>query len=317
MSNLTLEPLNKKVTFDEFVSFLSESPKSNILNSIINGDCFIELDKMTKNSIDLIITDPPYFLDGLDNKWNKEKIEDKSKKSGVVGGLPVGMKFDPEQGKLLQIFYKDLSKKLYKVLKPGGYFLSFSQPRLFHRMAVAVEDVGFEIRDQYTWSYKKKSQMKAFSMDHFIDKKNISNKEKDVIKKKLEGRKTPQLRPQFESILLAQKPKDGTFIDNWLKWETGLIDTSIMLNSELPSTSMLVEKPIKEKYNCHLTVKPVRLIEHIIKIFSKEGQIVLDPFIGSGTTAIACINSNRKYIGIEISKDYVNIANKRIRGDVE
>ena len=298
---------------DKVLKETIDKPKNAFYNRVIHGDCLEHIKTLGKNSIDLVITDPPYFLDGLDTNWNDETIEKKTNKAGVVGGLPVGMKFDKEKGIELEKFYKRVSIEIYKVLKPGGYFLSFSQPRLFHRMAVGVEKAGYEIRDQYVWHYKRKSQMKAFSMEHFVDRKKISDLEKDEFKKKLGGRKTPQLRPQFESIMLAQKPKQGTFIDNWLEYETGLIDTSIMLNSELPSTVMHVEKPTKETYNCHLTVKPVALIEHLIKVFSKENQIVLDCFIGSGTTAIACMNTNRNYIGIEINERYVDIAKQRIK----
>ena len=292
-------------------------PKNTFYNKIILGDCLEKLKEFQKNTIDLIITDPPYFLDGLGDDWNKETIQKKRNKANIIGGLPVGMKFDPNKGKEFQKFYSEVSRLLYKVLKPGGYFLSFSQPRLFHRMAVAVEDAGFEIRDQYVWHYTKKTQMKAFSMNHFIDKKNISESEKKNLKKKLMSRKTPQLRPQFESILLAQKPKEGTFIENWLEWETGLIDTSILLNSQTPSTVMSVEKPVKEIYNCHLTVKPVRLIEYLVNIFSKKNQIILDCFLGSGTTAIACKNTGRNYIGIENNREYIKIAEKRLNGDIE
>ena len=295
------------------VAQISPSFEPNHTNKLICGDCLEEIKKLQKDSVDLVITDPPYFLDGLNEEWNKEMIEKKTSKANVIGGLPVGMKFDKRQGSNFQKFYSNVAEKLYRVLKPGAYFLSFSQPRLFHRMAIAVENAGFEIRDQYIWHYTKKTQMKAFSMDHFIDKKNISDEEKKELKKKLMGRKTPQLRPQFESILLAQKPKEGTFINNWEKWETGLIDVSVLLNSKTPTTVMSVEKPNKEIYNHHLTVKPVKLIEHLIKIFSKEEQLVLDPFIGSGTTAIACKNTTRNYIGIEINKDYVKIAEKRLK----
>ena len=60
-------------------------------------------------------------------------------------------------------------------------------------------------------------------------------------------------------------------------------------------------------------MKPIQLIEHIIRIFSKEGSTVCDPFIGSGTTAVACKNTNRKCIGIEINKEYYDIALKRLK----
>lgn len=288
-----------------------QNDKLNIYHTFILGDCLDKLKSIEDNSIHLIITDPPYFLDGLDDKWNYNKIKEKVKKSKVINGLPVGMKFDVKQGRRFQDFYYRVSLELIRVLKPGGFFLSFSQPRLFHRMAIAVEDAGFEIRDQYAWSYRQ-SQMKAFSQNHFVDRMNISDEEKNIIKIKLEGRKTPQLKPHFESIMLAQKPRKGTFVKNWLDWEVGLIDANQKLNGKSPSTIMEMDKPKKDKYNNHLAVKPVMLLEHLIKVFSKENQIILDPFIGSGSTAIACQNSNRYCIGIEIDNNYLITAIKRI-----
>jgi site-specific DNA-methyltransferase (adenine-specific) len=63
----------------------------------------------------------------------------------------------------------------------------------------------------------------------------------------------------------------------------------------------------------HITPKPVDLIENIIRHSSNEGDTVLDPFMGSGTTGVACINTNRKFIGIELEPEYVEIANRRIQ----
>jgi len=130
----------------------------------------------------------------------------------VIGGLPVGMKFDPRQGKRLQEFMSVVAEKLFRVLKPGGFFLCFSQGRLYHRMVVAIEEAGFEIRDMLIW--KKVGQAKAFSQDHFVRKMKISEKEKEIILNSLANRKTPQLKSESEPIVLAQKPKEGTFIDN-------------------------------------------------------------------------------------------------------
>ena len=64
--------------------------------------------------------------------------------------------------------------------------------------------------------------------------------------------------------------------------------------------------------NVHPTQNPVELIEYLIKTYTKEGETVLDNCIGSGTTAIACINTNRKFIGFELDKYYFNIAKNRI-----
>ena len=86
--------------------------------------------------------------------------------------------------------------------------------------------------------------------------------------------------------------------------------------SELYDNNFLVSKPTKKEkgdFNTHITVKPVPLLEHIIQIFSKQGATILDPFIGSGTTAIACKNTNRKCIGFELNKEYYDIALKRLK----
>ena len=275
------------------------------------GDCSELLPTLKDNHAHMILTDPPYFLDGLDHHWEKGK----SKKRGThaVTGLPPGMKFNPQQGQKLQEFLEPIAEQMLRILKPGGFLLVFSSPRLYHRMAIAIENAGFEIRDQYAWRFRHKSQFKAFSMNHFIKKRNdLSPTEKKQLIKKLSGRKTPQLRPQFESILCAQKPKQGTFVDNWMKHETGLIDSQQALTEKIPSTIMTAEKPKKETYNNHLTTKPVKVCEHLIKLFTKPGQIVLDPFLGSGTTCVAAQRTKRHSIGIEINPDYVSIAQKRL-----
>ncbi len=72
-------------------------------------------------------------------------------------------------------------------------------------------------------------------------------------------------------------------------------------------------KEIKHTKNVHPTVKPISLMEYLIKLVTPKGAIVLDPFLGSGTTAIACLNINRKFIGIEKEEEYIKIAEKRIK----
>jgi len=105
-----------------------------------------------ENSVDMVCTDPPYFLDGLGDEWNKESL-DKKGSSSVVGNLPKGMKFDRNQSKKFREFYQKVSSEVFRVLKPGGAFISFSSPRLYHSMTIAVEDAGFEIRDMLGWVY--------------------------------------------------------------------------------------------------------------------------------------------------------------------
>ena len=65
---------------------------------IFHENCQVGLQKLQDSSVDCIITDPPYFIDGMGSEWNDRNLQTKAKKSGIIGGLPVGMKFDRKQG---------------------------------------------------------------------------------------------------------------------------------------------------------------------------------------------------------------------------
>ncbi|MFQ6071739.1 MAG: DNA methyltransferase [Methanosarcinales archaeon] len=116
---------------------------NKMINKIILGDAEKILPQIEDNSIDLVLTDPPYFLDKMDNNWNPQKVSSITDYCHTVKSLPPGMKFDKEQGRRFYEWYFKISKELYRVLKPGGFFFSFSSPRLYHRMASAVDDAGF------------------------------------------------------------------------------------------------------------------------------------------------------------------------------
>ena len=280
--------------------------------AVCNGDCLEAMDEIPDGLVDAVITDPPYFIDGMGNNWDVEQLDGKAKKGVVIGSLPVGMKFDPKQGKELEGFMRKVSDQVFRILKPGGFFISFSQGRLYHRMAVAVEDAGFEVRDMLVW--KREGQPKAFSQEHFVRKMDLPEEEKARIVAELGGRKTPQLKGQSEPMVLAQKPKDGTFIENWMAHGVGLVDVSVSLDGKCPGTVMEVEKPSGEerKESSHMTMKPVRLMEHLVRIFTKEGSTVLDPFMGSGSTGVACVHTGRKFLGIELNPKYFGEAKARL-----
>lgn len=296
---------------------------------LFNNDCMKQLDEIEDESIDCIITDPPYFIDKLDNNWSSKEIKE-DKKNSHIKHLPKGMKFDKNQVKKLYEFYFELSKILIKKIKPGGYFLSFSSPRLYHSIAMGCELAGFEIRDMINWVYTQ-SMSKGMSFNHIIEKMDKTKDEKEKIKKEYENFKTPMVRSCFEPICVAMKPVRGTFIQNELNFKTGLINfdnkvgkdkdrvpANIITTKEINDSydkNFLISKPNKAEkgdYNTHITVKPLAIIEHLIKIFSKENSIILDPFMGSGTTGICCKKNNRNFIGIELNKEYFNIAKNRI-----
>jgi site-specific DNA-methyltransferase (adenine-specific) len=274
---------------------------------LYHADCLEGLNCLAPNSVHLCLTDPPYFLDGMGDEWSADRLKDGKEKAGVVGGMRVGMKFDRMQGIRLQQFCLRLAEKLMLVLVPGAFLIAFAQPRLYHRMSVAFEDAGFEIRDQVIWVHEG-GQGKAFTMNHFVRRMPIPQEEKDALIASMEDRKTPQLRPMFESILVAQKPKEGTHVDNWIKWGTGLVQINFKKGQQSPVFRF--NKP-KEGVD-HPSVKPTDLMERLIEVFSKRGQTVLDPFTGSGTTGIACARKGRKFVGFEIDRGYFDLAAMRI-----
>ncbi len=298
------------------------------LDKIIHGDSLQILSEFDDNSIDLALTDPPYFLDKMDNGWDEKKVAS-TKYHHVVKSLPAGMKFDREQGKNFYAWYSKISKQVLRVLKPGGFFFSFSSPRLYHRMVSAIDDAGFLIRDCFIWLYTQ-NQPKAMSLNHFIDKLNENGRTKTNLKKQLDGWKTPQIKSCFEPIVMAQKELEGTFLENFRKYQVGLLNTQVKIGqdmfpanvvstdeiNEVVDKCFLISKPDKKEkgdYNAHRTVKPLSLCEYIINLttYSPEA-IVLDPFAGSGTTLVAAKRFGRKFIGIDINKEYLAIAKTRL-----
>ena len=190
-----------------------------------HGDCLEILKNIESNSVDLVLSDPPYELGFMGKKWDN---------TGIA-------------------FSIDLWKEVYRVLKPGGYCMAFSGSRTYHRMAVAIEDAGFEIKDMIEWVYGS-GFPKALAIDKALDKllgaerevvgqklqHNIKNKElfqgkgefitlditapSSDIAKQYEGYKT-QLKPAHEPICLAMKPlSEKNFADNVMKWGTGVLN---------------------------------------------------------------------------------------------
>jgi site-specific DNA-methyltransferase (adenine-specific) len=302
---------------------------SELLNQIVWGDALEVLPRIEDEAIDLVLTDPPYFLDKMDNNWTHEKVSS-TNHHYAVKSLPAGMKFDRQQGKRFYEWYLKVSREVHRLLKPGGFFFSFSSPRLYHRMACAVEDAGFSIRDCFIWLYTQ-NQVKAMGLDHFIRRLPVDEEAKAALRQMLNGWKTPQIKSCFEPIVMAQKQYDRTLLNNMVRHGVGLLNTTLRIGQDMfPSNvftterihpridkHFLLPKPTKEEkgeYNTHKTVKPVAICEYLIQLSTFcRGAVVLDPFVGSGTTAVAAKRLGRKFIGIETNREYVDIALRRLQ----
>ena len=203
---------------------------------VINGNMLEELDKLDENSIDSIVTDPPYELNFMGKGWDNAGIS----------------------------FNKETWEKCLRVLKPGGHLLAFGGSRTFHRIAVAIEDAGFEIRDTIMWIYGS-GFPKSMNIGIELDKRN--GVESDVVgfnrggvssrafqsaetttaggyeikkaKNKWDGWGT-QLKPSYEPVIVARKPLDGSILDNVEKYGVGGINIDecrIEHNEEIKTTN--------------------------------------------------------------------------------
>lgn len=399
---------------------------------LFHGDCLKVLPTLEENSVDSIVTDPPYELGFMGKKWDA---------SGVA-------------------FNVNVWREAYRVLKPGGHLLAFSGSRTYHRMAVAIEDAGFEIRDQIMWVYGS-GFPKSMAIDKQLDKhlgvereivgRNPNSRENstkdntlfesgtvgktDYITKpsseeakKWEGWGTA-LKPAHEPIVLARKPLEGTVVNNILTYGVGgiNIDDSRVPGEAIPINKLEMwsgfgekikpeyeqemnnkgrfpanlihdgseevtelfprakggaypakrgkavsttfasgqeteggframgddgsaarffycakankrdrndgldgfevkrpdtrtktgmgtfdEKGVAAQSNHHPTVKPIALMQYLVRLITPPTGIVLDPFMGSGSTGKACMYEGFSFIGIDQSEEYVKISQARI-----
>ena len=128
------------------------------MSELLQGDCLIRLKELKDNSIDAIITDPPYELGFMGKKWDN---------SGIAYNV-------------------EMWKECLRVLKPGGHLLSFGGTRTYHRMASAIEDAGFEVRDMIEWVYGS-GFPKSLNIGKAVDK--IQGNEREITGKDRSGDK--------------------------------------------------------------------------------------------------------------------------------
>tara|TARA_R110000803_G_scaffold50144_1_gene104141 strand:+ start:17 stop:1018 length:1002 start_codon:yes stop_codon:yes gene_type:complete len=310
------------------------------------GDCREQLKHLADNSVDSVVTDPPYELGFMGRSWDS---------TGVAYDVTVWA-------------------ECLRVLKPGGHILAFGGSRTWHRLAVAVEDAGFEIRDSICWLYGQ-GFPKSLNVEKAMNKAGMDGS--------VAAGLGTALKPAHEPVVVGRKPfgKGVTVAENVLAWGVGglnidgsRIATDENLNGgayaksgierddgwgmqragagdyeqpqgrwpanvildevtaglldeqsgENPSRFFYQAKASKldrneglEDSNGHPTVKPTQLMRYLIKLVTPEGGTVLDPFTGSGSTGKAALLDGYKFVGVELTEDYLPIIEGRLRWALE
>jgi DNA modification methylase len=387
------------------------------MTQLLHGDCLDILKTMPDESVDAIVTDPPYGLSFMGKKWDYD------------------------------VPSEDIWRECLRVLKPGGHLLAFAGTRTQHRMAVRIEDAGFEIRDMIAWLYGS-GFPKSLDVSKAIDKAagaertevvrsgvksgvapdggvyakglNAGFQQRELLAPATDAARQWQgwgtaLKPAMEPITVARKPLIGTVAENVQALGTGAINVDggrISTNGEkiAPRGSMDAKTDIHEGWsrpwmastqksedrlqraiekaetlgrwpanvihdgseepvallgdaarfyycakaskkdrdeglsafaeqpwvqwqtgngasgkpssmsegrstayrNTHPTVKPTDLMRYLVRLVTPPGGVVLDPFMGSGSTGKAARLEGFSFIGIEREAQYVEIARARI-----
>jgi site-specific DNA-methyltransferase (adenine-specific) len=206
-----------------------------------------------------------------------------------------------------------------RVLKPGSSCFIFAGRRFAHRCIVALEDAGFTFKDMLAWK-KNTAPHRAQRISEIYRRRGD-----DTQASNWQGWRVANLRPIFEPILWFQKPykTGGTIAGNVLEYGVGAWNEKAVSTycpesyADITYSNILSVPYGKDDHGLHETQKPLRLMECLVSLVTQEGATILDPFAGSGTTCLAAKILNRHYIGIEIDGKYVEIARKRIAGDLQ
>ena len=297
-----------------------------MIDKIICGDSIKLIKSIDDEYVHAIISDIPYGICYED--WDILHNNSNSALGGTSNAqLEMGSLFKrrgkplngwSESDKKIPLEYQEWCSKWasewLRVLKSGGSCFIFAGRRYAHRCIVALEDAGFTFKDMLAWE-KNFAAAKAQRLSSIYERRNDDENEQ-----KWKGWRVANLRPIFEPILWFQKPYKigGTIADNVINNEVGAWNEEAIKkynlnyrNNNFYDNIIKVETS-KSDLGSHVNQKPLKLMEFLISLVTKENAIILDPFCGSGTTCIAAKNINRHYIGIEIDTHNVEISNKRL-----
>lgn len=296
----------------------------NYIDRITLGDCHNFLGNLDNESIDLFLSDIPYGIcldewDVLHSNTNSALLGQSPAQIGKSGfkrrGKPINgwSQSDRNIGAEYREWCENWVTIVYPKMKKGASLFVFSGRRTVHQVINAFENTGFLLKDTLAWK-KQSAHHRAQRVSIVFERRGLKEESH-----KWEGWRLGNLAPIFEPIAWFVKPYKigGTITDNILKNEVGAINIDeCLINGSSPTNLLEFDYNINEK-RIHEAQKPLSLIEFLTRLTTKQGQVVLDPFMGSGTTAVAAKQIKRHFIGFEIDTSFYQSAIKRLQEEVE
>jgi len=282
-------------------------------NWLMLGDCLERMKEIPDRSVHCVVSDIPYGINFSD--WD---VLHDNRNSALLGNSPAQAvsklfskrgkplngwsKGDSNSGKEFGNWCEDWLKECFRVLKDGAPLLIFTGRQNQHRFTCAAENSGLIFKDYLVWD-KVNAPFRAQKVSKVLERRGLSIGGNDRL---------GNLAPLHEPVVYLFKPYKigGTLTNCFLTDGVGCFDADVLQSNIIRIVSKVEDK-------LHETQKPLSLMETLIRMVTKEGHTVLDPFMGSGTTGYACKNLNRSFVGIEKDRVYFNAAVARINGHVK
>ncbi|MFM5894154.1 MAG: DNA-methyltransferase [Novosphingobium sp.] len=291
------------------------------LDRVHNEDCISGMARVPSNCAHLILSDIPYGIGAED--WDVLHDNTNSAYQGSSPAQARAGKVFKSRGKPINGWSEAdrlIPKQYYdwcstwasdwlRVLKPGGSAIVFAGRRYAHRCISALEDAGFSFKDMLSWE-RDRAVHRAQRLSVVLDRRGNGPAARDW-----EGWRVGNLRPSFEPILWFTKPyKIGsTIADNVLTHGVGAYNQDAFEGYAPGADNIIRAGFMAREAGLHPTQKPVRLMQALIELSTRKGQLVVDPFAGSGTTGVAAKGLGRKFLMFEKSKEFCGIIDQRLR----
>ena len=248
--------------------------EDNFKNKIINGDCLVELKKIPDKTFDLVFADPPYNLQ-LKNKLTRPDSSEVNAVDDKWDQFESFEKYDE--------FTISWLKECKRILKKNGALWVIGSYHNIFRLGTAIQNLGFWILNDVVWN--KNNPMPNFRGTRFTN--------------------------AHETLIWASKNQKSKYTFNYQSLKCLNDDLQMRSNWNLPICSG-GERLKKNGKKVHSTQKPESLLHRILLASSNRGDYILDPFLGSGTTAVVAKKLGRICFGIEKENKYFNAAKQRL-----